>query len=254
MDCFAALAMTGLEGSSSTRPGIAHKKARHKPGFSGAKAKISALAFEHQLLDLADGLRRVQPLGAGLGAVHDGVAAIELERDPPARPGARRWPRRGCRRSSDRPAAARPGPGNGRRSTNSSGRRWSSRSTGCIPTDRRAWRALPALQALAVGRRRGLGLQPGLDRAILGVGLGQVGHQILHHRHMRQRVDLDRRPCTSSIGFRQASVLVPSMFMAQEPQMPSRQERRKVSVVSISFLILMIASRTIGPQSSRSTS
>ena len=38
------------------------------------------------------------------------------------------------------------------------------------------------------------------------------------------------------------------MFMEQEPQMPSRQERRKVSVESISFLILIRASRTIGPQ------
>ena len=45
-----------------------------------------------------------------------------------------------------------------------------------------------------------------------------------------------------------ASVLVPSMFIAHEPQMPSRQERRKVSVGSISFLILISASRTIGPQ------
>ena len=33
--------------------------------------------------------------------------------------------------------------------------------------------------------------------------------------------------------------------------MPSRQERRKVSVGSILFLIQIIASRTIGPQSSR---
>jgi hypothetical protein len=52
----------------------------------------------------------------------------------------------------------------------------------------------------------------------------------------------------------QASVLVPSMFIAQEPQMPSRQERRKVSVGSILFLILISASSTIGPQSSRSMS
>src|SRR5688572_3100013 len=36
--------------------------------------------LHHQLLDLADRLRRVQSLGAGLGAVHDGVAAIEPER------------------------------------------------------------------------------------------------------------------------------------------------------------------------------
>ena len=46
---------------------------------------------------------------------------------------------------------------------------------------------------------------------------------------------------------------MPSMFIEQEPQMPSRQERRKVSVESISFLILMRASRIIGPQALRST-
>src|SRR3546814_4733594 len=51
----------------------------------------------------------------------------------------------------------------------------------------------------------------------------------------------------------QASQFVPSMFMAHEPQMPSRQERRKVSVESTLFLIQKSASRTMGPQSSRST-
>jgi hypothetical protein len=39
----------------------------------------SALAFHHQLLDLTNRLRRVQALGAGARAVHDGVAAIEPE-------------------------------------------------------------------------------------------------------------------------------------------------------------------------------
>src|SRR5215472_13235515 len=58
----------------------------------------------------------------------------------------------------------------------------------------------------------------------------------------------------STIALVQARVLTPSMFMAQEPHTPSRQERRKVSVVSISFLILISASRTIGPQSLRSIS
>ena len=52
----------------------------------------------------------------------------------------------------------------------------------------------------------------------------------------------------SVIALVQASVLPPPMFMAQEPHTPSRQERRKVSVGSISFLILISASRTIGPQ------
>src|ERR1700730_18548548 len=50
----------------------------------------------------------------------------------------------------------------------------------------------------------------------------------------------------------QARVLTPSMFMAHEPHTPSRQERRKVNVVSISFLILIKASRIIAPHSLRS--
>ena len=45
-----------------------------------------------------------------------------------------------------------------------------------------------------------------------------------------------------------ANVFVPSMFMEQEPQIPSRHDLLKVRVGSISFLILMRASRTIGPQ------
>jgi len=47
---------------------------------------------------------------------------------------------------------------------------------------------------------------------------------------------------------RQANVLVPSIFIAHDPQMPSRQDRRKVSEGSCSFLILKSASRTMGPQ------
>lgn len=46
----------------------------------------------------------------------------------------------------------------------------------------------------------------------------------------------------------QANVFEPPIFIAQEPQMPSRQDRRKVKVGSISFLILISASKTIGPQ------
>lgn len=37
------------------------------------------------------------------------------------------------------------------------------------------------------------------------------------------------------------------MFMAHDPQIPSRQERLKVRVLSCSFLIIIKASRTIGP-------
>src|SRR5690606_25553959 len=45
------------------------------------------------------------------------------------------------------------------------------------------------LQALAVGRRRGLGADPGLDRGVLRVEVGQVRDQVLDHVHVRQRVD-----------------------------------------------------------------
>jgi hypothetical protein len=51
----------------------------------------------------------------------------------------------------------------------------------------------------------------------------------------------------------QARVLVPPIFIEQEPHTPSRQERRKVRVGSTLFLIQMSPSRTIGPQSFMST-
>ena len=52
----------------------------------------------------------------------------------------------------------------------------------------------------------------------------------------------------------QASVFTPSIFMAQDPQMPSRQDRRNVSVGSISFLMVISASSTIGPTRAMSSS
>lgn len=55
-----------------------------------------------------------------------------------------------------------------------------------------------------------------------------------------------------SILQRQASVLTPSMFMAHDPQMPSRHDRRNVSVGSTSFLILIRASST-GERNERQT-
>src|SRR3546814_10418844 len=43
---------------------------------------------------------------------------------------------------------------------------------------------------LALARRGGtLGLHPRLDRGVLRVEVGKVRHQVLHHRHMRQRID-----------------------------------------------------------------
>src|SRR5215212_227796 len=52
-------------------------------GLAPATARLrrgSHLPVHHGLLDLGDGLRGVKVLGAGLGAVEDGVAAVEPER------------------------------------------------------------------------------------------------------------------------------------------------------------------------------
>jgi len=38
------------------------------------------LPLDHHALDLGDGLGGVEALGAGLGAIHDGMAAVEPER------------------------------------------------------------------------------------------------------------------------------------------------------------------------------
>lgn len=56
-----------------------------------------------------------------------------------------------------------------------------------------------------------------------------------------------------SILVRQASPFFPSIFIAQEPQIPSLQDRRKDKEGSESFFILIKASKTIGPQSEVST-
>src|SRR5258708_6234410 len=50
------------------------------PNSTSASLKRSNRALDHHLLDLGDRLGRIEALGAGLGAIHDGVAAIEPER------------------------------------------------------------------------------------------------------------------------------------------------------------------------------
>ena len=52
---------------------------------------------------------------------------------------------------------------------------------------------------------------------------------------------------TSSMGFRQAKVLVPFTFIEHDPQMPSLQDLLNVREESTSPLMCISASRTIGP-------
>jgi hypothetical protein len=142
---------------------------------------------------------------------------------------------------------------------------------------------LLALQVLlAVGRRGGV-LQVRLDGLVLLVEVGQVGHDVLDDVGVRERVDLgfllgvggdsacisgnaisiqlqtsDERHAGTVAGgegyiHKQARVLTPSMFIAQLPQMPSLQLRRKVRVGSTSFLMRISASSIIGPVLFRSS-
>src|SRR5450756_743752 len=55
-----------------TKSSIVAQQRRHKPRLH--------LPLDHHRLDLGDGFRRIETLWAGLGAVHDRVAAIEPER------------------------------------------------------------------------------------------------------------------------------------------------------------------------------
>lgn len=60
-------------------------------------------------------------------------------------------------------------------------------------------------------------------------------------------VSIDHTHKVGVYEHKQANVFTPSMFIAQLPQIPSRQLRRKVSVGSTSFLIRINASNIIGP-------
>src|SRR5580704_11138563 len=50
------------------------------PNSTSRLPERSNRPFDHHLLDLGDRLGRIEALGAGLGAIHDGVAAVEPER------------------------------------------------------------------------------------------------------------------------------------------------------------------------------
>ena len=142
------------------------------------------------MFDMGDCLGRVQTLGAGLGAVHDGVAAIELE-------GILQLVqtlRRGLITAVDDPAIGM------------QQRCWPEVFVAIPPVAGAGGGAAGAhhafiqpIELLAVLNRLtpflgggvGLGFQPGHDRGMLGIKMRQVRDQILDHWHMRQRVDFD---------------------------------------------------------------
>src|SRR3954471_19254536 len=144
----------------------------------------------HHFLDLRDGLGGIEALRAGVGAVHDRVAAVEPERIVQ---GVEPLPRRLVARV-DQPAIG----------LQEGGR--AEKAIPIPPVARAGGRAAGAQDALVETvealallrtllplrlRRRSLRLQPGLDRGVLGEEARQVRHQVLDHRHMRQGIDLD---------------------------------------------------------------
>lgn len=119
---------------------------------------------------------------------------------------------------------------------------------------------------LAVGRF-GVALEIGFDRFILFIEVGEIGDEVFDHIRVWKGIDAglfgrvgrDTACERRLIGgltdggrveegvHRHARVLTPSIFMAQLPQMPSRQLRRNVRVGSTSFLIRIKASSIMGP-------
>ena len=103
----------------------------------------------------------------------------------------------------------------------------------------------------AIRRRRAVRLQPRFDRAQLRVNLRQIGHEVLHDRHVRQRRDAHR--AFHLIDRLQAGERVAAIDVhragAADP-LPAGAAEGQVG--STSFLILISASSTIGPQASRS--
>src|SRR5690606_25454524 len=132
---------------------------------------------------------RVQALRAGARAVHDGVAAVQLEGifevvqagagvlvarvDDPAV--GLQQDRRAQVTLAVPPVARAAGRAAG--------------AQDALVQAVQLLAVLGGLQALAVRRSRGLGADPRLDRGVLRVEVGQVRDQVLDHAHVRQRVD-----------------------------------------------------------------
>src|SRR5215211_220080 len=139
---------------------------------------VSDRPRDHHLLDLRDGLGGVEALWAGVGAIHDRVATIEPERivqgvEPLARrlvarvdePAIGLEQRRRAEEAVAVPPVARAGRG-------------AAGAQDALVEAVEALALLGALLPLGFGRR-GLRLQPGLDRGMLGEEARQIRHKVL---------------------------------------------------------------------------
>src|SRR3954452_22990341 len=150
---------------------------RNSPISARAEPEAAAAStpqYQH-LLDFGDRLGGVEVLRAGAGAVQDRVAAIEAERvfervEPLAGlfVAAVGQPAIGLqqhRRAEIALAVPPVGRARGR----------AAKAQNAFPQPVELGAPLDRLRPLAIRRRRALGLQPGLDRAVLRVDMRQVG-------------------------------------------------------------------------------
>src|SRR6202166_2038121 len=149
---------------------------------------LQSIAFGHHPLGVGNGTRRVEPFWTGVGAVHDGVAAIETERvlepvealagmlvpavdQPPMRLQQDRWaeiailvpPVAWARRRAAEAKYAFPR---------------------AVELCAFFWRLAP----LAIGWRL-IGLHPWLDQSVLRIETAEVRDEILQHLQVWQRRD-----------------------------------------------------------------
>ena len=166
------------------------------PGHCGAARRsrrpASQPPLDHHGLDVRDRLGRVEALGAGLGAVHDRVAAIKAERvleivEPVAPRFVARIDEPAVGLEQDRRAkVAVAGPPVAR----AGGRAAGAEDALVEPVE--LGPLLRRLQPFLL-RRRARRLEPWLDRGVLGEEHRLVRHEILDHLLVGQRVDRDRR-------------------------------------------------------------
>src|SRR6516225_2340158 len=153
-------------------------------------AGASDSAFDQHRLNFGDGLGRIEAFGASLGAIENGVAAIQSKRvfeiiEP--RPGrfiaavddpAARLQQRG---GPEIAIAVPPIAGAAAAAAGAQDALVETVELGAI-----------FLALAPFGLRRGtVGLKPGFDRGVLRVEHGEIGHQVLDDRQVRQRVDSD---------------------------------------------------------------
>merc|ERR1719180_465187 len=144
-----------------------------------------------QLLDLSDGLAGVKTLGAGLGAVHDGVASVDREGVPQlVQPGCLLFvpgindPAVGLHEDCRAQVLVSIPP------VGRAGGRAARAQDALI----QAVKLCPVINRLKVllgnFTLHLLSLKPGLDASVLLVEVVHVRHQVLHHIHVGQGVDL----------------------------------------------------------------